>query len=265
MLNSKKLFNVLPAIALALAGASGFVYADSPQDIIDARQEAQIWTTYELSPYLRANDLKVSVHNGKAVLSGKVDEDVNKDLAKQIALGVAGIKEVDNQISVNSDYVPKTTANNYGQVIDDVTVTAAVKSRLAWSKYIDGQTVNVETKAGRVTITGMIANSEAKESAGRLAMGTRGVISVSNQLMINNKSATRDTSQKISDSWITTKVKSTFLYSRNVSGSDIEVKTLDGVVTLKGKVDSGAERALAIELVQNLRGVKSVSATELTN
>jgi osmotically-inducible protein OsmY len=36
--------------------------------------DTQIWTTYALSPYLRANELEVSVHDGKATLSGKVDE-----------------------------------------------------------------------------------------------------------------------------------------------------------------------------------------------
>jgi hyperosmotically inducible protein len=93
-------------IALALAGISGSVAADTKsQDVTDARQETQIWTTYALSPYLRANDLKVSVHDGKATLTGKVEEAVNKDLAKQIALGVDGVKDVDNQIVVQNDYV----------------------------------------------------------------------------------------------------------------------------------------------------------------
>ncbi len=36
------------------------------------------------------------------------------------------------------------------------------------------------------------------------------------------------------------------------------------VVTLTGKMDSGAERALAIELAQNVRGVKSVNSNSLT-
>jgi osmotically-inducible protein OsmY len=68
----------------------------------------------------------------------------------------------------------------------------------------------------------------------------------------------------IADGWITTKVKSTYMYSTNVNGSDIAVSTNAGVVTLTGKVDSGAERALAIELAHNVRGVKSVDSTALT-
>ena len=66
------------------------------------------------------------------------------------------------------------------------------------------------------------------------------------------------------DGWITTKVKSTFMCSSNVDGSDISVSTDKGIVTLSGKVDSGAERALAIELAQNVRGVNSVNSKALT-
>ena len=69
----------------------------------------------------------------------------------------------------------------------------------------------------------------------------------------------------MSDGWITTKVKSTYMYSSNVDGSDIAVNTDKGIVTLSGKVDSGAERALAIELAQNVRGVKSVYSKALTS
>jgi osmotically-inducible protein OsmY len=266
MLNLSKKLLITSAIASTLISLSSFTYADAKQDLLEARQETQIWTTYALSPYLRAHEITVDVDNGKATLSGKVDEDVNKELAKQIALGVSGIKEVDNKIMVQADYVPKASTQNYGQIIDDATVTAAVKSRLAWSKYVDSSEVHVETKAGRVTLTGEVPNAETKESVKRLAIGTRGVVAVTNQLTVSSKSASTSAkpAQAISDAWITTKVKSTFFYSRNVSGSDIEVNTLNGVVTLKGKLDSGAERALAIELVQNLRGVKSVNAKDLS-
>ena len=85
-------------------------------------QETQIWTTYALSPYLRANDIKVSVHGGKATLTGKVEESVNKDLAKQIAMGVNGIKDVDNQIVIEANYVPPAhSTRSFGEVVDDAT------------------------------------------------------------------------------------------------------------------------------------------------
>ncbi len=263
------------SVALAIAGISGAASADSlSQDVTEARQETQIWTTYALSPYLRANDLKVSVDNGKATLTGKVDESVNKDLAKQIALGVSGIKEVDNQIVVQPDYVAPAASStrSYGEAIDDATITATVKSKLLWSKSTDGLTADVDTNRGRVTLKGTADSKDAKAIAGRLALNSRGVVSVDNQLVVtpkptvadSAKSAAKEAEQDISDSWITTKVKSTLMYSSNVNGSDIDVSTSAGVVTLKGKVDSGAERALAIELADNVRGVKSVQSKGLT-
>jgi hyperosmotically inducible protein len=260
---------IKPAIAVALISISGLSHADAKQDIIDARQETQIWTTYALSPYLRASDLKVSVHEGKATLSGKVDEDVNKDLAKQIALGVDGIKNVDNQITVHSDYSPKS-ATNYGESVDDVTITAGVKSRLFWSKY-SYLTTKVDTKAGRVILSGNVDSKDARDLAGRLASNTRGVVAVKNQITVDDKpsateavkNAANDTSKSVADAWITTKVKSNFIYSSNVSGADVDVSTNAGNVTLKGNVSNSAERALAIELAQNVRGVKSVDAKGL--
>jgi osmotically-inducible protein OsmY len=259
---------IASAIAGAVAASSSAVAGAKPsQEVVEARQESQIWTTYALSPYLRANDLKVSVHEGKATLTGNVAEDVNKDLAKQIALGVDGIKSVDNKIEVVPNYkMPTQSAErSYGEVIDDASITAEVKSKLMWSRYADGLTANVDTARGKVKLSGTAQSTEAKDAAGKLAGNTRGVNSVNNQLVVETGPiAAKKEGTDIADGWITTKVKSTFLYSSNVNGSDIAVSTNGGIVTLTGKMDSGAERALAIELAGNVRGVKSVDSNLLT-
>ena len=249
-------------------------FAEAPSsEVINARQEAQIWTTYTLSPYLRAQDIKVSVNAGKATLTGVVDEDINKDLAKQIALGVDGIDEVDNRIDVRADYRPTRASRSYGDIVDDASITAAVKSKLHWSKDIDPSAITVETNTGKVTLSGIVDTNEIKMLAERLADGTRGVVKVENNLAINKtpgvagmaKVSNHEQGKNLSDSWITTKIKSTYMYSNNVNSSDISVSTNAGIVTLSGKVESGVERALAIELAQNIRGVKSVQAKELLN
>lgn len=276
------------SVALALAAVAGPAVADTTAgNITEARQESQIWTTYALSPYLRANDLKVTVKDGKATLTGTVEDDVNKDLAKQIALGVSGIKSVDNQIAVKADYAPPkaSSTRSFGEVIDDASITAAVKSKLLWSKSTDGMVTDVDTASGKVTLHGSADSAQARDAAGRLALNTHGVVGVDNQLVVagkkapttdktsekstdktSNKTTTvdREGSQDVSDGWITTKVKSTFMYSSNVDGSDIAVSTKNGIVSLSGKLGSGAERALAIELANNVRGVKSVESKGLT-
>lgn len=257
-------------LALALGGAGMFTtaIAQNPENttmLTNARQEAQIWTTYALSPYLRASKLSVSVTAGKATLTGHVAEDVHKELAGEIAAGVTGIEKVDNHIVVDADFKikPTTGERSYGDVIDDASITAAVKSKLIWSKHTEGMDTKVLTKSGKVQLTGTVASEQAKQQAEKLAKNTEGVRAVDNQLKVTERSSSTATGSVFADSWITTKVKSTYMYSSNVTGSDISVTTNAGVVTLSGKVESGAQQALAVELAQNIRGVKSVLTEKL--
>lgn len=262
-------------LSLAMIQFSYLAQADTlAQDMTEVSQSVQISTAYTLSPFLRTHDLQVSVQGNKATLTGKVEAEINKDLAMQIALGVTGIEEVDNQITIEKDLVaPKADEErSFGQIVDDATITASVKSKLLWSKFAEGLNTNVDTESGKVTLKGTADTGAAKELAGRLAMNTKGVASVDNQLKIKNEKpsvvdkvekAMDSTGQSLSDSWITTKVKSTFMYSSNINGSQISVSTDKGKVNLSGMVSSSDERALAMEIAQNVRGVESVSAKEL--
>lgn len=69
---------------------------------------------------------------------------------------------------------------------------------------------------------------------------------------------------KVADAWITTKVKSEFGTTKDVSATDISVSTNDGVVTLRGMVTTQAEKARAERLAQSVKGVKSVDSSGLT-
>ncbi|TVP87205.1 MAG: BON domain-containing protein [Pseudomonadaceae bacterium] len=275
-------FFLVSALAMALATSSLGVLADTASaEVNNARHETRILTTYELNPYLRAHDLNVTVVDGKATLSGNVAEEVNKALAKEIALGVEGVRSVENNIVVDEDYQPAKPGaeRGFGERIDDASITAAVKAKLLWSKNAEGLATEVETRNSRVTLRGTANSAVDSELAERLAENTRNVLSVDNQLKIeptknrsegaapaksNDKSSMTEAGESISDAWVTAKVKSTLLYSSNVSGTDIEVSTDKGVVSLKGNVSDGSEHALAIELAKNVRGVTSVQATELT-
>lgn len=261
------------AIASILAIAPiGATFAATGTEITAARQEGQIWATYALSPFLRANDLEVKVVDGRATLTGIVEEDVNKELAGELALGVDGIRAIDNQIEVKADHAAKPDSRRtvYATRVDDASLSAAVRSKLAWSQQLNDGRTRVSTQQGRVTLKGEVDSAADKDLAQRLAAGTRGVASVDNQLRVaampspRKDAGTDDTAvQAVADSWITTKVKSTFMFSDNVDANDIVVSTDSGAVTLSGTVGSRAERALAIELAKNVRGVKTVSADAL--
>jgi len=79
----------------------------------------------------------------------------------------------------------------------------------------------------------------------------------------DTREATGTAGQAVSDGWITTKVKSSFVGVDALDGSDINVDTNAHVVTLRGTVPSAAARARALSLAKQVDGVKSVK-DELT-
>jgi hyperosmotically inducible periplasmic protein len=72
------------------------------------------------------------------------------------------------------------------------------------------------------------------------------------------KAAGQKTVEVVTDAEITTAVKTKLLADKTVGGLKIDVDTSDGVVTLTGPVNSGVERAAALKIARNTKGVKSV-------
>ena len=66
--------------------------------------------------------------------------------------------------------------------------------------------------------------------------------------------------EAVTDTWITTKVKSDLLATKDVSGSEIKVDTKDGVVTLTGNVETQAEADKAKSVAAGIKGVTSVDS-----
>ncbi len=267
------------ALATATAGLIGLApfaaYAaegDASRELSEARQEGSIWTAFALNRHLNPFTIDVDVENGSAKLTGKVETDVERDLAEQIALGIEGVKKVDNQLTLDPAFEAKaSTEPNLSQRFDDATLVATVKSKLLWNSNTEGLDINVNADNGKVSLTGNAQTAEAKELAGRLAANTDGVRAVNNQLSVSATDSTAakaqnaadDTAAVISDAWITSKVKSSFIYSRNLDGLDISVDTQKGMVSLSGTVLSNAEKQLAIETARNIRGVRGVDADAL--
>lgn len=265
---NEKLRPISPAAAAAAGAQIVSSTSRFSQEMLAARQESQIWTTYALNPFLRADDIKVEVRDGKATLSGNVAENVTRELAMQIALGVVGIRAVDNNITVDPNYITpaQLVERSFGEIVEDATISSTVKSKILWSRHSDGLSANVTCNRGNVTLSGSAVGLETKHFAGSLATNTHGVRSVDNQLMIvpAKLASVRTDATDIADAWITTKVKAIFLFSSNVKGSDIAVTTNAGIVKLTGKMDSSADHALAIDLARDVRGVQGVDSNSLT-
>jgi len=258
-------------LSLSLASAPGIASEKSlQQSVNEARLEGQIATAILFNRHLNPFEISVDVEGETAILTGTVNESIDKELAERVALNADGILRVDNRIAVDPDSkAAPRSERGFGERVGDATTTAAVKSRLLWNQGTSGLDIRVETANGVVTLSGDAGSKAEKELAERLALDTDGVVRVENRIQVADagKSAPVRAAERVgdavSDTWITTRVKSSLLYSRNVNGMDITVETKDGQVNLGGTASSAAERDLAIEIAKDIKGVKRVSASDV--
>lgn len=245
---------------------------DLPSQLAEARQEGSIWTAFALNKHLSPFKIDVSVEQGTATLKGKVENEVDRELAERIALDIKGIDKVDNQLETDANVAAEPGAKaSMAQRFEDATLTATVKSKLLWSSVTEALNIEVDSREGVVTLKGRAQSPEAKEVAGNLATNTDGVVTVNNLISISaaDSIASRVDPQinspveEMSDVWITSKVKSSLIYSRNLDGLSIKVDTKSGLVSLNGVVANYAEKELAVEIARNIRGVKGVNADAL--
>lgn len=73
-----------------------------------------------------------------------------------------------------------------------------------------------------------------------------------------------ESEKPVSDTWITTKVKADLLATKDVSGTEIKVETVNGTVKLSGRVPTQAQKEKAVEVATKIKGVVSVDSSGLT-
>lgn len=229
----------------------------------DVWAEASIVTSYTLNTQLNPFDISADVENGRATLTGTVESEIEKNLAGEIARGADGVTSVDNQIRVDPKvaYDQDREENGFFRSVSNATTAAQVNSKLLWNSNTSGTDINVAASGSTVTLTGTVASDAERQLAEEIALNTDGVRRVDNQLKVDpdHKSMAEAAETTVSDAWITTKVKSTLAYSRNVSALDINVDTNEGEVTLTGTVESKAQGQEALDLARNVVGVKNVN------
>lgn len=260
-----------PAMAAEVASTAADKGSLSAQ-LQAARQEGSIWTAFALNRHLSPFKLGVKVEQGTAILSGSVENEVDRELAGQIAADVDGIQRVDNKLKVDDTLAEQMPARqSLAQRFDDATLTATIKSKLLWNTSTRDLHGSVQTEDGVVTLKGKALTADAKLLAGSLASNTEGVYQVNNLISLGAadtdttraETAAKATEDALSDAWVTSKVKASLLYSRSLDGLTINVETRTGMVRLSGEVGSTEERSVALELARNVRGVRGVDADML--
>lgn len=195
-----KTFNKSMIAALVLGttamGAQASSWENESKDAwIDGKAETVLLMNTNLNNF----DINTDVKNGKVMLTGKVNSEVDKELAEELVLSLDGVTEVENELTV------------------------------------------IELKDVKDLTTVDQMNAKHHDST-----------------MMDS-----DTESDLTDAKITTVITTRYLFDSEVGGTDIDVDTDNGVVTLKGTVESDAEKQLAMEIANNAEDVRKV-VDELT-
>lgn len=144
--------------------------------------------------------------------------------------------------------------------IADTAITGKVKALYANSSLIKGANISVTTVNHTVFLSGKINTDEEYDKAVSLASSVSGVNDV-------NASKLRVTSSAspINDSYITAKVKGRLLKEKLFGDKEVEywpvtVETKNGVVYLRGNVESQAHKNNIINAAKRVKGVKQVES-----
>ncbi|MCM2285203.1 MAG: BON domain-containing protein [Desulfobacula sp.] len=145
------------------------------------------------------------------------------------------------------------TAPLFANETDD-RIESSAKKTYVFKTYLKDDKIKMKSKNGFVTLTGTVLDASHKSLAGETVAGLPGVKGVDNKL--EEKGENRPAEK--SDAWLITKVKTTLLFHRNVSGTGTEVLADKGTVTLRGEASSLAQKDLTTEYVMDVEGVEMV-------
>ena len=139
---------------------------------------------------MSATGTEILAKDGTVTLRGKATSEAQKNLATEYAKDVEGVKNVKNEMTVlNAATKPgkKTVGEKVDAVtesIDDVSITALVKTTLLFHRSTSALNTTVETKNGVVELGGKARNAAEKNLATKLVSDVYGVKRVINTMIV---------------------------------------------------------------------------------
>jgi osmotically-inducible protein OsmY len=115
--------------------------------------------------------------------------------------------------------------------------------------------LDMTVKEGRVLITGSVPSPDMRVEAIRLAWQVEGVKQIINEITVDEG---HGIGGLVTDSWVTSSLKTKFMFDKYIQSINYNVETVNGNVYLMGIAQDQRELDRAMEHARNTRYVKNV-------
>jgi len=206
----------------------------------DVEIQKNVMEELKWEPSIHSSEIGVAVKNGVVTLSGTVDTYLEKKTAEKVALKVAGVKGLAEDIQINLPFNHQKT---------DTELAQAALEALKWNVLVPDDQIKIKVENGWITAKGTVEWAY-EQNAVRDAIATiKGVKGISNLVKVIPKVDPKDVKKKISAA-----------FERNalVDANHIHVENSGSKIILGGKVSSYAEKREAEYVAWNVPGVATV-------
>lgn len=163
---------------------------------IDGKAEATLLFNGNLDSF----DINTDVKNGDVILTGKVENSVDKKLAEELVANIDGVMSVDNKLTVIEDRDMDSMTSKMSDDMEegyeegaseltDAKIATVVKTRLLMDTDISGFDIDVDVENGVVTLTGIVDSDAEEDLAIEIAKNASDVKNVENNLTVVTETA----------------------------------------------------------------------------
>jgi osmotically-inducible protein OsmY len=143
--------------------------------------------------------------------------------------------------------------------VSDALHATSVKAKLIDKLGADALRITVSVSGETATLTGEVAKSPSQGLAEQVALSVKGIKKVDNKVTVKEAAGPVAASEaSVKNVALEMKVKGILLTEIGTNALKIEVEVVDGVVSLRGKLDNPETSKAAIAKTRSINGVKKV-------
>ncbi|AGP78408.1 hypothetical protein I633_12630 [Alteromonas mediterranea 615] len=195
----RSIISMIVATTLTTAAYAGDMDTDNKWEKgakdawIDGKAEATLLFNGNLDSF----DINTDVKDGNVVLTGKVENSVDKKLAEELVANIDGVTSVDNKLTVVADNdMHQEMSDDMEDTVDegtneltDAKIATVIKTRLLMDTDISGFDIDVDVENGVVTLTGEVDSDAERDLAVEIAKNASDVKDVESDLRVVTETA----------------------------------------------------------------------------